>query len=141
MKLALIFSALAMAYAVANSGIVKSRRTVSLLMNREHFCPGIIFSQRFIVTTATCVNGKQANEISVLADTPRELGDSVKCFQIDEIMMKTPFGSRSIKENIAFLHTRENMYPIQGRDLSAHEQGDHHGINVIICGWDEQQVG
>lgn len=125
MKLTLIFSTLAVAYAIADSGIMNSRiigghdwhqtifagHVVSSLRNQKHFCASITFNERFIVTTSTCVSGKRVNEISVFVGAT-SFSDSVERFQIDAIIMKTPFGSRSIKDNIAFLHTNQNIYPI-----------------------------
>lgn len=153
MKIKLFFLTFAIAYVVGDSGLLNSRIIggepmtsrdslfiVSLQRNEKLFCAGVIYNLRIIVTTATCIDGKNMNEISVLAGA-RSLSESGKRFGVDNIIKKKSFGPRNIRDNIALLHTTGNMY--QGslrwgtlQDVTVEKEG----ISVNTCGWGENKV-
>lgn len=149
MKLVLIVLALPMVYAIIGGEpvpygggpqFIDYEHIVSLQRNGEHFCAGVIFNLRRILTAASCVYDKNADEISVLT-ADRYLDGKGERFGVSDIILKKPYGPRRVKDNIAFLVTDGNMYLVSDRQWGGVPiDSVDKEMNLTIFGWGEVKV-
>lgn len=149
MKLALIVLLFPIVYAIIGGQPVPHRGgpqhitheyIVSLQRNGQHFCAGVIYSLRRILTAASCVNDINANEISVLT-SDRFLNGPGERFGVSKIILKKPYGPRRVEDNIAFLVTNGDMFLVSERQwASIQPDSVDKEMNVTIFGWGEVKV-
>lgn len=115
---------------------------VSLRSRDDHFCSGAILNNRFILTSAVCVDGKQPSLVYAILGEHRLSNDGHRV-DIDRIKVHESFDPLSQRSNIALLRTTQEIlmaYGIQRIQLLPSNWTNDEDMRFAVSGWDLSQV-
>lgn len=157
-KITGLFVIFCIVYAIANQTTIWKTRVignfepalgvygfiVSVQIRNQHVCGGAIYNKRFVITAATCVRDISNEEISIFAGETRlneRNSPTARRFRVDNVIKKNGAFS-NIKDNIALLHTTEDMETQYITSITFPNQDipDNEPISSYICGWGANSV-
>lgn len=114
------------------------------ISQRTHYCSGAIISDRFILTTATCAQGRAAlpTNVRIAVGAHHRLNDGT-LLTVSRITNHPQFNRRTMRNNICIIQTTDKIMftpLIQPAKLPAAAFLDKTGTVLTVSGWGQNHV-
>lgn len=128
----------------ANRGQFPYQVMLRRISQRAHYCSGAIISDRFVLTTATCAQGRAALPINVriAVGAHHRLNDGT-LLTVSRITNHPQFDRRTMRNNICIIQTTDKIAftpLIQPAKLPAAVFLDKTGTVLTVSGWGQNHV-
>lgn len=107
---------------------------------RRHFCAASIISNRFLLTAAHCIGGREPCDFIAVVGAVRRDFDGI-VYRIRQIVRHEQFNSTIISNDIALLFTTDDIvFTSKIQPISLPKHNDDGNTAVILSGWGKSKV-